>query len=655
MRLLRRHFYPTRKAWYIIPIMETPVESSTAPEKLQAQPAKPRNSALRVLAVVLAAAATLVFSSALSAPVYQQFNNGKIYPGVSVYGVDLSGLTAAEAAQRISLGFTYPWDGRITFQYREKTWVATPADLGLRLDLLTTVNNAYAVGRSKDLLGNLEDQTQARFIGVAVPPVLQYDFGKALVYLQGVAAEVDQPAQEAKLEMDLNNMDVVAIPGQMGKQIDIAAMYGLIADPIGHLKDAVIPLDVTEYPPDVMDATPQAETARNLLSQDFALTIENSLPGDPPSWLLTPSMLADMLTFRKVKDTTGTHYLLALDEGKLANLLMPLAAPLSRKVANARYLFNESTRQLDLYIPSQPGRELNVEKTIRSIQDAVSQGAHGAPLGFDFAAPEIGDAMDASALGITELLPQGMGTQWTSFSGSSNERIHNITLASGQFNGVLVKPGAEFSMGEQLGDVSLDTGYSEALIIINGATVKGAGGGVCQVSTTLFRMAFMAGYPITMRYAHAYRVGYYENGDGPVHLGAGFDATVFLPDVDLKFINDSDHWLLMETEVDLSTKRLYWRFYSTYDGRSVNYNAVVTNEKPQPDPKWEPNPNLAPNEYKQVEWQAPPGEDVTVSRTVSRDGQVISQKTFPTHYLPWGNVCQYNPDTPPPEGASCPP
>jgi vancomycin resistance protein YoaR len=609
--------------------------------------------ALRALAAVLATAAALVLSGAFSAPVYQQFNDGKIYPGVSVYGVNLSGLTAAEAAQRLMLGFTYPRDGRIVFQYGERTWTATPADLGLGLDLLSTVNDAYSVGRSKDFLGNLEDQLEARFSGVAIPPVLQFDFGKALAYLQRIEAEVDRPAVEAKLE--LHNFEITAIPGSMGKKMDTAAMLGLIADPIGHLKDAVILLDVKEFPPDIMDASPQAETARNLISQDFELTIETPLPGDPPSWRLTPSMLADMLSFRRVKDTTGTHYLLALDEGKLANLLMPLAAPLSRKVANARFLFNETTRALDLFKPSQPGRELNVAKSIQSIQNAVAQGAHGAPLGFDFAAPEIGDSMDTAALGITELLPQGMGTQWTSFSGSGDARIHNIQLASEQFNGVLVRPGAEFSMGGQLGDVSLDTGYSEALIIVNGATVKGAGGGVCQVSTTLFRMALMAGFPITMRYAHAYRVSYYENGDGPVHLGAGFDATVFLPEVDLKFINDSDHWLLMETEVDLKTKRLYWRFYSTYDGRSVSYNAVVANEKPQPDPRWEPNPELQPNEYKQVEWQAPPGEDVTVYRTVSRDSQVLFQDKFPTHYLPWPDVCQYNPDTPPPAGASCPP
>ena len=61
-------------------------------------------------------------------------------------------------------------------------------------------------------------------------------------------------------------------------------------------------------------------------------------------------------------------------------------------------------------------------------------------------------------------------------------------------------------MGQALGDVSLDNGFAEALIIYGGRTIKGVGGGVCQVSTTLFRTVFFAGFPIVERYPHAYRV-----------------------------------------------------------------------------------------------------------------------------------------------------
>ena len=103
-------------------------------------------------------------------------------------------------------------------------------------------------------------------------------------------------------------------------------------------------------------------------------------------------------------------------------------------------------------------------------------------------------------------------------------------------------------MGDAMGNISLDNGYAEALIIYNGKTITGVGGGVCQVSTTLFRTAFFAGYPIVERNAHAYRVHYYEQtATGYDHFMAGLDATVYFPLVDLKFTNDRPYWLLMET------------------------------------------------------------------------------------------------------------
>src|SRR5512147_796441 len=140
----------------------------------------------------------------------------------------------------------------------------------------------------------------------------------------------------------------------------------------------------------------------------------------------------------------------------------------------------------------------------------------------------------------------------------------NIGAATAQFQGVLIKPGETFSFNKYLGDVSLDKGFAEALIIFNGRTVTGVGGGVCQVSTTVFRAAFSAGFPIIERWPHAYRVGWYERGFGP-----GLDATVFSPYVDFKFTNDTPYALLIESYANDAAGRLTFKFYSTPDGRQV--------------------------------------------------------------------------------------
>ncbi|MCK6540833.1 MAG: VanW family protein, partial [Anaerolineales bacterium] len=206
-------------------------------------------------------------------------------------------------------------------------------------------------------------------------------------------------------------------------------------------------------------------------------------------------------------------------------------------------------------------------------------------------------------------------------------------------------------MGETMGDVSLESGFAEALIIYGGRTIKGVGGGVCQVSTTLFRTAFFSGFPIVERYSHAYRVSYYEmTASGGVNPQlAGLDATVYFPLVDFKFRNDSPYWILMETYVNVNARTLTWKFYSTKDGRVVDWRTTgPANMVSAPPPLYEENPELRKNEMKQVDWAAN-GADVTVTRTVSKNGAVLFQDQITTHYEPWRAICQYGPDSKNPE------
>jgi vancomycin resistance protein YoaR len=202
-------------------------------------------------------------------------------------------------------------------------------------------------------------------------------------------------------------------------------------------------------------------------------------------------------------------------------------------------------------------------------------------------------------------------------------------------------------MGEALGDISLDNGYAEAMIILGNQTIKGVGGGVCQVSTTLFRTVFFGGYPIVERIAHAYRVGYYEKVAGNRENSdlAGLDATVFFPLVDFKFKNDTPYWILMETYVDPAASSITWKFYSTSDGRKVKWETTGPQDiVPAPDPLYKENSDLASGEINQVDWAAD-GADVSVKRTVERDGETYIEDTIETHYLPWQAVYEYGPGT----------
>ena len=229
-------------------------------------------------------------------------------------------------------------------------------------------------------------------------------------------------------------------------------------------------------------------------------------------------------------------------------------------------------------------------------------------------------------LGIKEKI--GSGT--SNFKGSIVSRIHNIKLASSKFNGVLISPGETFSFNKTLGDVSKVTGYQPAYIIKDGQTVLGDGGGVCQVSTTLFRAALNTGLPIIERKSHSYRVGYYEQGFPP-----GLDATVFDPTADLKIKNDTGNHILIQTIFDENNKMLTFDLYGAKDGRIVTLTKpVITNSTPPPEDLYVDDPGLKSGIVKQIEYKAW-GAKVYFNYRVERDGSNIFEKIFYSNYQPW--------------------
>ncbi len=400
-----------------------------------------------------------------------------------------------------------------------------------------------------------------------------------------------------------------------------------------------MPLVIQEIQPQILDVSAQADAARQILSQPLTLTIPDATGSDPAPYVYNVQTLAGLLGVQRVE--SGVQ--VVLNANGLRDLLAPIKQQLDRSTADAKFTFNDDTRQLDLIEDSKVGRTMDMDASIKAINDALLRGEHTVPLAIAEAQPQIAGNATGQQLGITELI----NSETSYFYGSSDARIQNIQAAAARFHGVLVAPGEIFSMDDTMGDVSLENGFAEALIIYGGRTIKGVGGGVCQVSTTLFRTAFNAGFPIVERNPHAYRVSYYEMvASGAVDSTlAGLDATVYYPLVDFKFKNDSPYWILMETYVNIGARSLTWKFYSTKDGRSVTWNTTgPTNVVPAPAPLFEENPDLKKNEMKQVDYAAN-GADITVTRTVMKDGAVYFQDQITTHYQPWQAICDYGPDS----------
>jgi vancomycin resistance protein YoaR len=405
----------------------------------------------------------------------------------------------------------------------------------------------------------------------------------------------------------------------------------------------MLPVVVIESPPVILDASDQAEVARRILSAPLSLSVPEAVEGDPGPWTFDQQALGQMLTIERLQTAEGAQYRVGLDTKQLRGFLDGIASGFTRLPADARFIFNDETHKLELIQPAVIGRALDIDATLETINQKISAGEHSVALVFDYTKPQVGDDATAEQLGIRE----AVSVQTSYFYGSSASRIQNIETAASRFHGLLVPPGATFSMAEAMGDVSLDNGYAEALIIFGNRTIKGVGGGVCQVSTTLFRTVFFGGYPVVERHSHAYRVSYYEQtASGSVNPEfAGLDATVFVPVVDFRFTNDTPNWLLMETYVNAAARKLTWKFYSTSDGRRVEWDTTgLQNVEEAPEPLYQENPELSRGEINQVDWEAD-GADVTVYRTVYRGDQVYLQDEFSTHYLPWRAVYEYGPGT----------
>lgn len=242
--------------------------------------------------------------------------------------------------------------------------------------------------------------------------------------------------------------------------------------------------------------------------------------------------------------------------------------------------------------------------------------------------PEI-SLSEANSFGITEFIGEGK----SDYSHSISERIHNIILASSKFNGVLIPKNKVFSFNQTVGDISSLTGYQPAYIIKGGKTVLGDGGGVCQVSTTLFRAALNTGLPIVERYPHAYRVGYYENDAKP-----GLDATVFAPSVDLKIQNDTPAYILIQTEVDKNNNLLFFRFYGKKDNRQIEISTpILWDVQPPPEPIYQDDPTLKRGVIKQVDFAAWGGKTNFSYQVTYPDGK-INKNDFFSSFRPWQAV-----------------
>ncbi len=576
---------------------------------------------------------SLLVALCLSLVLYQLVFLNRAYIGVSTLGVDLGGMTRAQAeiavTRRADEYLAFP----VTLRYGDKVWTLTARQAGATLDVFATVDQAFSVGRYHYLPGDLAQQWTALWHGWQIEPVIRYDTGPANMSLTQIAQVVNRPARDAQLLIH-GDLRVEVLPAQVGLTVDVDATR--VAMHRQALAGSTAPVDlmVHETLPAIIEAEEGRRLAEELLSGPISLVF--SPPGGDIQagqtvyeWELAPAQLADMvLITEEVRADSVGRVWLAPNPDKWAAYFNQLAAQLDRPPRDARFEIDPATGTLTVLQPSQEGWTLDMSQALGMIAALPAQPTNRIELPVTITPPSV-PMEEAYNMGFSDAVAEAI----TYFKGSSEARVRNIRVAAEKFHGIVVPPGAVFSFNEYLGPVTAEAGFEDSLIIWGDRTAVGLGGGVCQVSTTAFRAAFFGGFEIVERWAHGYRVSWYETGTGP-----GLDATIYAPDVDFKFRNDTERYLLIQTDTDEVAGTLTFRFYGTPTGRLVTMEGPFEeNVVPHGPDVYQEDPALPKGTVQQVDW-AKDGVDVTVRRTVTEGDVVIHQDTFFSRYRPWRAV-----------------
>ena len=604
--------------------LEEALADLAAPRRRRRRP----GGLLAWLVVLLTSVALLALLATLAILVGERELGRRIYPNVSVRGVALGGLTPEQARRTVERHYSAFLYAPVELHYGDQTWRPSAEELGLRLAVDEALTAAFAVGRSDTRASNLRTAAAVWEQGVDLPLHLQVDQAAMQRYLLSVAAAVEAPAADADLR--LAGARIALTPERWGTQALIDETMREITAAVQSLERQPIALRTRTLEPRLRDAAvaPMADELQTILAGPVVLEGASGGCASGCQWKLTPEQIARWVTVRRVSDAAGAPMItVSVDQTGIRSALLPVAAAVREEGSLPRVAWNGGALQITS--PGEPGRGLDADQALAAVSAALRGGPRQITLPLEPIPPPVTE-QNLAALGISAQVGAGV----SSFSNSEQYRITNIRAGARQMNGVLIPPGGSFSFNENLGEVTAERGFVEGYAIIDNRTQKEWGGGLCQVSTTVFRAAFFGGLPVSERHEHAFRIGWYEElGEPP-----GLDAAIFTPYNDMRFTNDSGGWLLLESYVDLERQRLSMALYGAPSDRSVSYEQRVIERTPAPsEPVYVDDPEQ-PRGYTRKSDTARGGIKVEIYRTVTQGGRVIAQDTFPTEFKPWPDI-----------------
>lgn len=603
-----------------------------------------------VLIITGAVIIALVFSYGWFSVCYAK----KIYSGVKIGELNFSGLNRNQAKKLFEEKKDEIQDSKVIFRHKDQEYKISSNDLDLEYDSDKTVNLLYQKGRDQGFWQNIATRIKLAFTGQSLLANYQINKDKLNLFLAPIISEIEIPVIDSSFEYKNGKIEIT--PDQTGQEISRFKISQDFESVIGNLfQNNQINLVAEKKNPKITQIQVEQlmDSIQKIIKDKIKLKSEvkniDITQEQIANWIDLSAQYQNNQTARQ--KTINRVYAvenfyepqIKINQDKIKTFAENIAKDVNREPQDAKLTVLNG--QVSVFRIGEKGYKLDIDKSVKKIasllltrlkvaginsQDAQNE-SNEIELPITIKDPEVNN-QNINELGLKELIASGT----TNFYNSPKNRVANIKRGAELFNGVLIKPGDTLSAISVIGNPSASTGFLPELVILENKTTPEYGGGLCQVSTTLFRAALNAGLEIPERTNHSYRVSYYEP---PV----GMDATVYYPTPDLKIRNNTLAYILIQTHID-GTK-ITFDLYGTKDGRKVEISEpTLYDVTSPPEPQYVESSNLAPGEIKKLE-SAHNGGKADFHYKVTLSDKVIIDQNFHSTYKAWQAKYLYGPGT----------
>lgn len=518
-----------------------------------------RKNILKTIVVFLAMG--LIFTIAVII-----INYNRVIVGVRIGNISLAMKSKDQAREILTAKTAEFSEQKIAIVHNDLAWEILPEELGINFDINRSLEKSWDIGREeKNIFLNISRQIKGIFRGYDLPMEINLDRSVFAKFYQKNLTYLDKPARNASLTFRGRLDNFTAVKEEGGEIINKEKLIKEIENQAAFLSHWPIKLEIAADNPEVTNS-------ENKIAKEIIKYMAENIPFfvtlNGKKWAILENDLIDFLEFPAEYPGEIEKYFLSaelqnydknnlimgvdLNEKKVVDYLTILSTSINKEPTNAQLRFEDG--RVVVFALSQNGLRIDAGKSAINLIKSIKNGSNNTELIYWEIEPDIRTS-DINNLGIVALLGKGESNFW----GSPDSRKHNIKVSASKFHGVLIKPKEKFSFNEILGETGPQTGYLPALVIKDKKLIEEYGGGVCQVSTTIFRAAVNAGLKITERFAHAFPITYYGS--------PGFDATIYPPHPDLRFINNTPGHILMQAKI--IDNNLFFELYGADDGRKV--------------------------------------------------------------------------------------